>query len=954
MKLYVFLSSCFLFPLALAQSAFHPGNIPLVARSTYLNARINSQNLLTSPSDTWPGVSTATAAVLGWAGYLKVDNTTYRWLGNSGAYNNGTVTNMPVTEMSLTATRTIFTMTAGTTMSFNITFLSPIEVGNFDKWSRPFSYVAIEAKSLDGLSHNVQIYSDISGEWLSGDRGSLITWQLSSTSPNIIHNITLSSPQVYTDILAQANWGAWYYATSAGTGVTYQIDSDVNCRSLFQSASRLNNTAASPGRAINDRYPVFAMSYDLGTISSTQAPVVWAIGNDRETAIQITDLTSSKQDRALYYRTNYTTANDLLTDVLSDYSAALSRAEALDANLTAQANSAAPGNDLANLISLAARQVIANTELTVGRGSDGSWNKSDVMLFMREGDIDYNRTQPVELLYSAFPLFMALDPALGAPLLEPLMRLQSEKSYVVEYAAPDLGSKYPNATIENNEHQEGVEMTGNMLIMAYAQARFSGDSSLVETYYSTLRSWADYLVKNSLSLETQLSTDTTNTRNQTNLAIKGIIGVGAFAQIANSLGVSGDGSQYGNQAKSLYTQWKASGALSASSGLLAMFGQTNTYATGYNLFADRWLGLDLVEDAVYTAQTSLVKNLLGSGTTTYGIPVDSTAGTIVDVNWDFLIAGAINDTDVTSTIAERLVARAGSNTTGDIWPISYDSSTGALNGGGRSSVGVGAAFAPMALTLPAKSFSASKGWSPPSEADSGSSSGKKSNAGAIAGGVVGGIVGAAIIGGLIWFFLRRRRENDPPQADPLFTDGNGMGFMRKNSDNSHSGGFNRELLMRDSRAPSASGGDSLPVLTSPNPSTPGFYTSSSHPYSPAPGQPHSDPGEVGAYSGQSGYGGGVVRPLPSVPVPLSSKALMELRHAGTIHNAPLGPRPVGGPTTGSSGPTSSSGASSALTSSSAAEDVHARRLRQEVDLLRREMAEIRAAGLDLPPTYEAQ
>lgn len=691
--------------------------------------------------------------------------------------------------------------------------------------------------------------------------------------------------------------------------MTYQIDSDANCRGLFQSASKLNNTATPPGRAINDHYPVFAMSYDLGSISATSAPVVWAIGLDREVAVQVTDLTSSKQDRALYYRTNYTTANDLVTDVLSDYSSALSRATALDANLTAQAAQAVPGNDLANLISLAARQVIANTELTVGRGSDGSWNKSDVMMFMREGDIDYNRTQPVELLYAAFPLFMALDPALGAPLLEPLLRLQSNSLYNIGYAAPDLGSKYPNATVEANEHVQAVEMTGNMLIMAYAQARFTGDSALVESYYSTLRSWADYLVAHSLSLGNQLSTDQGNTRNQTNLAIKGILGVASFAQIAGSLDVSGDASKYGNQAKSMYTQWKSLGALSASSGLLAIIGEGNTYSTGYNLFADKWLGLGIVEDAVYGAQTALVKNLLQSTTTAYGIPVDSTSGTIVDVDWNFFVAGAMTDTAVSSTIMQRLSARAGSNVTGDIWPLSYDGSSGALNGGGRSSVGVGAAFAPIALGLPAKSFPASSGWVPPSEADTGNAGKGKSNAGAIAGGVVGGVVGAAAIGVLIWWLLRRRRESGPPQADPPFTDGAaGMGFMRKNSDNSATGGFNRELLMRDSRDPSAAGAD-LPVLTSPGVSSSGFTS----PYSATHGHANSDSAELGMYSGQSGYGGGVVRPLPSVPVPLSSKALMELRHAGTIQNAPIGPIPIGGLRTGSSGPTSSAG----VTSSSA-------------------------------------
>ena len=45
-----------------------------------------------------------------------------------------------------------------------------------------------------------------------------------------------------------------------------------------------------------------------------------------------------------------------------------------------------------------------------------------------------------------------------------------------------------------------------------------------------------------------------------------------------------------------------------------------------------------------------------------------------------------------------------------------------------------------------------------------SSGGGKSNTGAMAGGVVGGVVGLAVLAGLIWFFLRKRRlQEQTPQ-----------------------------------------------------------------------------------------------------------------------------------------------------------------------------------------------
>ncbi len=43
-----------------------------------------------------------------------------------------------------------------------------------------------------------------------------------------------------------------------------------------------------------------------------------------------------------------------------------------------------------------------------------------------------------------------------------------------------------------------------------------------------------------------------------------------------------------------------------------------------------------------------------------------------------------------------------------------------------------------------------------------------SNAGAIAGGVIGGVVGLALIGGLVFFFLRRRRSASEKPASSAF------------------------------------------------------------------------------------------------------------------------------------------------------------------------------------------
>ena len=60
------------------------------------------------------------------------------------------------------------------------------------KQSLPFSYMAVSAASNDGVEHSVQVYTDISGEWITGDTALVANWSTSTaTDETIIHAIQL-------------------------------------------------------------------------------------------------------------------------------------------------------------------------------------------------------------------------------------------------------------------------------------------------------------------------------------------------------------------------------------------------------------------------------------------------------------------------------------------------------------------------------------------------------------------------------------------------------------------------------------------------------------------------------------------------------------------------------------------------------------------------------------------
>lgn len=96
--------------------------------------------------------------ITAWVGLIRVDGTTYQWMG---AVPNSQ--NVEQTEFSYTSTRSNFIMNVGDKVEMNITFLSPVTPNDLKRQSLTFSYLDVAVHSLDGDSHDVQLYTDVSG-----------------------------------------------------------------------------------------------------------------------------------------------------------------------------------------------------------------------------------------------------------------------------------------------------------------------------------------------------------------------------------------------------------------------------------------------------------------------------------------------------------------------------------------------------------------------------------------------------------------------------------------------------------------------------------------------------------------------------------------------------------------------------------------------------------------------
>lgn len=94
----------------------------------------------------------------GWTGLIRVDKTTYTWMGNPNPLPE--VANQ--TSFAYTSTRSTFEFDVGDVVSLKIEFVSPITPDDLLRQSAPVSYLSIEVSSKDDQEHDVQIYTDIS------------------------------------------------------------------------------------------------------------------------------------------------------------------------------------------------------------------------------------------------------------------------------------------------------------------------------------------------------------------------------------------------------------------------------------------------------------------------------------------------------------------------------------------------------------------------------------------------------------------------------------------------------------------------------------------------------------------------------------------------------------------------------------------------------------------------
>jgi hypothetical protein len=435
-----------------------------------------------------------------------------------------------------------------------------------------------------------------------------------------------------------------YYATDGVDGSTYQSGSDADVRGAFNKTGKLANSRDTKFRAINDAWPVFGHAIDLGSVGTKATSSLFTIGLCQSDAIQFLGKDGLKNVPSFW---KDQVGDDLaaLSFFHKDHEESNKLSSQLDDQIVRDSK-AAGGDNYAVLTTLATRQAFGATQL-VGT-SDSHF------LFLKEISSNGN-TQTVDVIYPATPIFFYTNPELVKLMLDPHFENQESGHYPNKYAIHDLGTHYPNATGHEDGGDEAmpVEECGNHMAMILAYAERSGNTDYIKQHYPILKQWVEYLIEDSLLPAEQLSTDdfAGHLVNQTNLALKGIIGIEAMAQMAKIINETADAQNFTTIAHDYIAKWQNLGINSGDNPKHSTLNYNNASTHGllYNLYNDKLLGLNLVPQEVYDIQSTFYPTIKEH----YGVPLDTRNAHWTKSDWQIFCA-AIASTETQAMFIDAL------------------------------------------------------------------------------------------------------------------------------------------------------------------------------------------------------------------------------------------------------------------------------------------------------------
>ena len=474
-------------------------------------------------------------------------------------------------SVDVLATNTYYTFICGP-VELDVVFTAPMLIDDYDLLSSPINYISYQVRSTDSQKHDVQFFFGTTPEMaLNKVSQPTRTTIVREGGTAYARTGTIEQP-----ILAKKgdgiciDWGYLYLPAvngevSIGATDKAHIDFAQHGRIMPErSRGYIDCTKAS-------QMPTLSYVHNFGQVS--QAASYMMLGYDEVEDIEY----MYRRYKGYWAHQGTVTIFQMFRRMSSQYQNIMKRCREFDRMIYDDAM--AVGNaHYAEMLSGTYRHVIAAHKLF--EDCDGN------LLFFSKENNSNGCVNTVDLTYPEAPLFLCYNPELQKAMMTSIFEYSLSGRWTKPFAAHDLGT-YPIANGQVYGGDMPLEEAGNMLTLAAQLCRQDGNANYVSKYYRILQTWADYLSDNGQDPANQLCTDdfAGHWAHNANLAVKAIMGVAAFAEIARMMGDTERADQYLSRAREMGAQWERD-AREGDHYRLA-FDRRDTWSQKYNMIWDK-------------------------------------------------------------------------------------------------------------------------------------------------------------------------------------------------------------------------------------------------------------------------------------------------------------------------------------------------------------------------------
>ncbi|MES2446109.1 MAG: DUF4965 domain-containing protein [Bacteroidota bacterium] len=505
------------------------------------------------------------------------------------------------TNVKFDATTTAYSFKCGA-VNLEVTFTSPLLLNDIKLTATPVSYINYAVKSLDGKPHQVDLYFSASSDIAVNTSNQAVAASQTTANGLAIQKVGTVAQEIlkkrgddlridwgYFYVSAPENFKTKQYIAPQSESLTHFISKKYPSNSQYQNAKKLDLVTIVP----------------FGKVSNIVSEKYILLGYDDIKSITY----FGEQLQPVYRNDGQTDFVNVLSQANKNYQALKLKCNIFNQKLYSDALKAG-GKQYADLCKMAYRQSIAAHKIVYAPNGD--------LLFLSKENFSNGSINTVDVTYPSAPQYLIYNPELLKGMLNGIFYYSESGKWKKPFPAHDLGT-YPLANGQTYGEDMPVEEAGNMIILTAAIAKAEGNANYALKHWDVLKIWSDYLLKEGFDPANQLCTDdfAGHLARNANLSVKAIVALGAYAQLAETLGKKEEAKKVKDAALKMVKKWME---LANDGDHYALtFNDKNTWSQKYNLVWDKLLKLNLFPEEVYQKE---IKFYL-SKQNTYGLPLDS-------------------------------------------------------------------------------------------------------------------------------------------------------------------------------------------------------------------------------------------------------------------------------------------------------------------------------------------